>query len=242
MAFDLTTLGLAFLAGVLSLLSPCVLPIAPIVLGTAVNAHPRGHWALLAGLSLSFVVVGTLIAWAANQFGFDPGVLQIVGAVLLGVLGVVLVFAPLQERLAGASSGLSQISNGWLDRLSPEGLGGQFVVGLVLGLVWSPCVGPTLGAAIVLASQGKDLGPIALVMLAFSLGAALPLLILARLSRAVLGRVRGKLLSVGKIGKIIMGVLMIVISLLMLTGGIHVIGAALTAIMPQWLVELVTRY
>ena len=70
----------------------------------------------------------------------------------------------------------------WLRACS--GLAGQFAVGLLLGAVWSPCVGPTLGAASLLASQGKDLPQVALTMVVFGIGAAVPLILLGLLSRA----------------------------------------------------------
>ena len=83
-----------------------------------------------------------------------------------------------------------------------SGLGGQFGVGLLLGILWSPCVGPTLGAASLLAAHGRDLGSVALTMLAFGIGTALPLLLLGILSRDALSRWRNRMLSAGKGGKI----------------------------------------
>ena len=90
----------------------------------------------------------------------------------------------LQARFARAAGGVSDAGNRLLARLTPRGLGGQFAVGVVLGAVWSPCVGPTLGAASVLAARGQDIPAVAAVMLAFGLGAATPLLLVSALSRA----------------------------------------------------------
>ena len=86
-------------------------------------------------------------------------------------------------------------------RIPFDGLPGQFALGFFLRLVWAPCVGPTLGAAVSLASQGHALGQVALVMLLFGIGAALPLALLGTLSREAMLRVRGKLMEVGSTGK-----------------------------------------
>src|SRR3546814_1679653 len=91
------------------------------------------------------------------------------------------------------------------------------LLGLLLGAVWSPCFGPTLGAASVLAAQGKDVGQVALVMIAFGIGAALPLLLLGLVSREVMMRWRDRLLRTGQGGKVMLGILLLVIGLLILT-------------------------
>jgi cytochrome c-type biogenesis protein len=242
MLFDFAAVGLAFLAGNLSLLSPCVLPLAPVVLATAAQAHRLGPLMLALGLTLSFVVMGTLIAYLGTQLGFDTDGFQTFGAIALLIIGVVLVSGTLQKRLAGVSSGLSNWSNALLLRLPLEGMGGQFIIGLVLGLVWTPCVGPTLGAATLLASQGKDLASITLVMSAFALGASLPLLALATLSRSAMTRLRGGLLKLGDMGKRGLGVLMILIGLLIITGLNHSLETVLLNLMPQSWIDLTTRY
>jgi cytochrome c biogenesis protein CcdA len=93
-----------------------------------------------------------------------------------------------------------------LPKITIEGLFGQFLIGVLLGLVWTPCVGQTLGAAITLASQGKDLGKIVLVMAIFGLGrAGLPLALLGILSRGAMMKAKGKLGNAGKYGKQMLG-------------------------------------
>ena len=169
-------LGLGFLAGLLTVLSPCVLPLLPLVLAPAAAASRFGLAALVAGLVAAFVGAGLFVATPGFAIGLDEGVLRSVGAVLLGAMGAVLLGGGLQRRLAVAGGGVMDAENRLLAGLSPVGAGGQFVVGLLLGVVWTPCVGPTLGAASVLAAQGKNLPAVAAVMAAFGLGSALPLL------------------------------------------------------------------
>ena len=115
-------------------------------------------------------------------------------------------------------------------------------LGLLLGAVWSPCVGPTLGAASVLAAQGKDLGQVALIMLAFGVGAALPLLLLGMLSRETLLRWRTRLADAGKGGKIVLGVLLIAVGLAVASGFDKRLETAALDALPAWFTEISTRY
>jgi len=127
-----------------------------------------------------------------------------------------------------------------LSKITVNGFLDQFVIGLLLGLVWSPCVGPTLGAAIALASQGTQITNIALIMGVFGLGAGIPLAILGLLSRNVLLKARGGLANAGLIGKRILGVFLVIMSLLILTGLDKSMEAFLVEISPAWLTELTT--
>ncbi len=148
----------------------------------------------------------------------------------------------LQNLFARAAGALSNSGNQLLARVTFEGLAGQFVVGVLLGVVWSPCVGPTLGAASTLASQGKDLGQIALLMLLFGLGAAAPLILIGSLSRATLVQVRGRLLLAGQYGKQLFGLIMLGLGLLIATGADKALEAWILDHSPAWLTALTTRF
>jgi cytochrome c biogenesis protein CcdA len=147
--------------------------------------------ALAAGLTTSFVAIGLFIATIGYAIGLDIGHFRLIGAAVLISIGVTLLVPSLQTQLAVVAGPVS----GWADSrfggIAATGLGGQLALGLLLGVVWSPCVGPTLGAASMLASRGESLGQVALVMGAFGIGAALPLLIFGLFSREVLVRWRG---------------------------------------------------
>jgi cytochrome c biogenesis protein CcdA len=232
----------AFFAGVLSTLSPCVLPLLPLVLGAAVSEHRLGPVALAAGVALSFVAIGLFVATIGFSIGLDAGIFRRLAALLLLAVGLVLMVPRLQAQLAVAGGPVS----GWTDRrfssFAATGLKGQFAVGLLLGAVWSPCVGPTLGAASVLAAHGENLGRVASVMVAFGVGAALPLLLLGLVSREVMLRWRDKLLQTGQSGRTILGVLLFVIGFLILTGLDTKLEAFLVDISPMWLTQLTTRF
>ncbi|MDR3483481.1 MAG: cytochrome c biogenesis CcdA family protein [Bradyrhizobium sp.] len=233
---------LAFVAGILSILSPCVLPILPIVLGTAASTHRRGPLALAAGLSLSFVAIGLFLATTGHSVGLDADRLRYVAAALIVVVGVVLLFPSLQARLAAAAGPIGNWADGKLATSRTNGLAGQFSIGVLLGAVWSPCVGPTLGAASLLAAQGKDLGQVALTMLAFGIGAALPLLGLGWLSRETMVRWRGTLLSAGSGLKSALGLLFVIIGVLIISGADKQLEAFLVDASPQWLTSITTSF
>jgi cytochrome c-type biogenesis protein len=236
------SIGAGFLAGVLSTLSPCVLPLLPLLVGTAMATHRAGVLALAAGLALSFTVVGLFVATIGFSIGLDGDVFRTASAILLAVLGLVLLSSLLQQRFARATGGAGDAGSRLLARLSPRGLGGQWVVGVVLGMAWSPCVGPTLGAASLLAAQGRDLGAVAAVMVAFGFGAATPLLLVSTLSRRVLLRWRGRMARAGQVGRLLLGGSALVVAMAILTGLDRSVEAALVNASPGWLTDLTTRY
>lgn len=242
MDFGVGAFLFAFLAGVLSTLSPCVLPLIPIIIGAATNQHRLGPLALAGGLTLSFAVIGTILAGLGASIGIAQDGFRLFAAILMGLIGVVLISTHLQERFAVAMSGISGAGNTLLSKVSIDGLFGQFLIGILLGLVWTPCVGPTLGAAITLASQGKDLEKIVFVMLVFGLGAGLPLALLGVLSRNVLMKAKGTLGHAGKFGKQFLGGFLILISGLVLTGLDKPVEAFLLKHSPAWLTDLTTMF
>ena len=124
--------------------------------------------------------------------------------------------------------------------LERYGLAGQAAIGVLLGLVWSPCVGPTLGTATVLAAQGSDLGEVALVMLAFGLGIASVLMALAFAARGLLSRWRRTLMQTGGSGKRVLGAVVVLVALLILTGTDRVFEGIVVANSPAWLTDLTT--
>lgn len=242
MEFSFASYGFGFLAGVLSTLSPCVLPIVPILLGTATNAHPRAPLALAGGLALSYAIIGTTVAWLGSQLGLDASTFRNVGATALALMGILLLSNSMQQQFASATSGISNAGNSLLSKWKLDGLWGQFAIGLILGIVWSPCVGPTLGAAIVLASEGSQLIHAATLMGLFGLGAALPIVILGQVSRAAMSKWRNQMLQAGQTGKVLLGLSMLLIAVAVFTGADKAFETWLVNLSPAWLTELTTQF
>ena len=190
----ITSIGAGLLAGILSTLSPCVFPLLPLVIGAATTTQRSGAYWLAGGVATSFTITGLFVATIGFAIGLDGDLFRTASAVLLLLLGLALISSSIQSRLGVAAGGLAGAGDRIIRRLALTSAAGQFVVGALLGLVWSPCVGPTLGAASVLAAQRKDLGGVAAVMFAFGVGTTLPMLAVAVLSRTALQRWRKRML------------------------------------------------
>ena len=236
------SLPLALLAGLFSILSPCVLPLTPVVLGAAVAEHRFGPLALALGLATSFTAIGLFVATLGYSIGLDGDAFRMVGAVMLAGFGVILMLPNLQAQLAAWAGPLSNFSQQKFGGGSATGLRGQFGLGLLLGTVWGPCVGPTLGAATMLAAQGRDLGWVALTMLMFGLGSALPFLILGLLSREALMRWRNRLMSAGNGGKMLLGGFLTAAGVLIFFGLDKQFETWIVQYMPEFLVDLSGKY
>jgi cytochrome c-type biogenesis protein len=235
------TLLLSYAAGALSTLNPCVLPLLPIILFGALQQDAWAPVALAAGLSISFAAFGTFIALIGFGIGIDPDLLRMLAAVLMVGLGLVLLVPAFQARMAFAGAPIATRAQSLIDRLRPAGLGGQFLLGALLGVVWSPCSGPTLGAAVGLAAQSGTAPEAAAVMIVFGLGAATPILGLAYGSRQALAARRDWLSRLSRIGKPVMGSALMAVGLFVVTGLDKRLETVLTNAAPDWLVNLTTR-
>jgi cytochrome c-type biogenesis protein len=238
----LASIGAGLLAGILSTLSPCVFPLLPLVIGAATTAHRSGAYWLAGGVATSFTAAGLFVATIGFALGLDGDLFRTISAVLLVLLGLVLISSTIQAHLGVVSGGLTGAGDHLIRRLAPTGASGQLLVGALLGLVWSPCVGPTLGAASVLAAQRKDLGAVAAVMFAFGVGTTLPMLAVAVLSRTALQRWRQRMLSAGHFGKVAMGLSAVAVGAMILTGVDRSVETALVTASPAWLTDLTTQF
>lgn len=234
------TYGIGFAAGALSTLSPCALPLLPVLAASAFSAHRYGNLALACGLGISFASVGLFVATVGASVGLSGDTFRTAAAALMVVFGLFMVSRALQKIFTRSFSSVGNHAQRLLAGIKGDSLAGQFAIGLLLGIVWSPCVGPTLGAASTLAAQGRDLGHIASLMIVFGAGAALPLLALGAMSRASIAKVRGGLNRFGRYGRSGLGVLFIAVGVLVLSGADKIVQGAILSASPDWLVRLTT--
>lgn len=232
---------LAFGAGALTILSPCVLPLTPIVLHSAAQQSRMAPLALSAGLVAGFTSFGFALAAFGTALALDGEVTRAIGAGALLLVGVALLIPGSQQRLALAGAPLIAWAGRRQSALENKGLAGQAGIGLLLGMVWSPCVGPTLGAATVLAAQGERLTQVALVMAAFGVGIATMLLLVGLAGRALFARLRRRLITTGTHGKHVLGAMLVVVGVAILTGADRIAEGALVTASPDWLIDLTTR-
>jgi cytochrome c biogenesis protein CcdA len=228
----------AYLAGLLTLINPCVLPVLPIVLVSALNADRLGPVALAAGMSVSFVSFGVLVTAFGSSIGLTQDRLAQVGALLMIVFGVILVVPIFARRFEMATANVATGADTQMNQLDASGLKGQFIGGLLLGAVWAPCIGPTLGGAIALASQGTNLGYVTLIMICFALGVSTLILGLGLGAREAIRTRAQKLRNLAEKSKPILGATFIAVGLMLYFQLHHIIEAWALDVMPIWLQDL----
>jgi cytochrome c biogenesis protein CcdA len=179
----------ALLAGILTIAAPCTLPVLPILLGASIGRAGRLRPAMIAlGFVLSFSATALLLGAITRLFDFDPNVLRSAAAILLLCFGLLMLWPTPFEWL-------SIRLNSWLDlgsaqQARSEGVLGGFVLGTTLGLVWTPCAGPVLGSILTLVATSKNLAWASTLLIAYAIGAALPMLAIAYGGQAATTRVR----------------------------------------------------
>lgn len=231
-------LAFGYAAGLLTLINPCIVPVLPIVLASATSSHRGGPLALAAGLSAAFVILGLAVASVGRGLGLDPETVSNAGAALMILFGVVLVFPGLGGRFELAAAGLSSRASDRLDSVEQRSLTGQFLGGALLGAVWSPCIGPTLGAAVSLASQGENLIWAGAIMTAFSMGVSTMIVGLGYGTSAAIRRHQGTLRAVARKSKTVVGTAFIGVGLMILLKIHHAIEMWAIEVLPPWLLDL----
>lgn len=229
---------LGYLAGLLTLINPCVLPVLPIVLAGALQASPLGPLALAAGMSLSFVVLGITVSAFGFALGLTEDVIAQAGALLMIGFGLVLLVPRFSMAFSTATAGLASGADTRMDQIETTGLKGQFTGGLLLGAVWSPCIGPTLGGAIALAAQGQSLLWAGAIMSAFALGVSTLILALGYGARAALLRRQALMRRIAERSRPFMGMVFVVVGLALFFRLHHLLDAWLLGILPAWFVDL----
>lgn len=232
----------AYLAGLLTLINPCVLPVLPIVLGAALQASPRGPLALAAGMSVSFVVLGVLVTGFGYLIGLHEETVAQIGAVLMILFGLTLLVPRFTLAFETATSGVAAGADSSIARNTQEGWRGQFLGGLLRGAVWSPCIGPTLGGAIALAASGQGLPWATAIMIAFAAGVSTLIIGIGYGARELLTRHRTLAQRVARVARPVMGVLFILVGLAVLFRLHHLAEAWAVQTLPPWLVNLSVRF
>lgn len=236
------SLFLAYVAGLVTILNPCVLPVIPLLIGSAIGFSRYGPVALASGLVFSFSIFGLLIIAFGFSIGLDDQLVRNAAGLLLVAAGFLFLVPQAQSAFATAAGPLVSGANGMLGRISGNSLAGQFAVGALLGLVWAPCVGPTLGVAIAAASRGENLLGAFVIFLAFGAGVATSILAFAYGSRRALAARKQRFEAVARYGKPLFGGAVILVGVMILSGLDKAIEAWMLKAMPYWLVAFTTRF
>lgn len=227
----------AYLAGILTLINPCVLPVLPIVLASALNASSKGPLALAAGLTVSFVAFGMFVTTIGYSIGLTQERLAQIGAVMMIMFGLILMVPIFSRRFEMATQGMAGAANMKMAGLNLSGISGQFFGGVLLGAVWSPCIGPTLGGAISLASQGQNLFWAMLIMLFFGLGVSTLILGLSYGAQSALKTRTTAMKTIAERSKPILGLVFFTVGLMIFFKIHHVIEIWAIKNLPTWLLD-----
>jgi cytochrome c biogenesis protein CcdA len=195
LSLSLTQLGLSFAAGSLTTLSPCVFPLLPLVLGSALQGSRLAPVAMGVGMTVSFAGIGILLGSIGPALGIDSDTVRTAGAALLIAFALVMLVPALGERFTRWMLPIASSANAASARLDSGSLVGALLLGGVLGLVWSPCSGPLLGSALTLVANEGGVARGGIVLGIFGLGAAIPLVAVAYASRSGFTRVRDWVLA-----------------------------------------------
>jgi cytochrome c biogenesis protein CcdA len=228
----------AYGAGLLPLITPCVLPVLPIVLATALQASRLGPLVLAAGMSLSFVALGLGITTFGYAVGLNEQDIAKAGAVLMMGFGLILLVPRFSAAFSTATAGVAASADAGLDQVDRSTLRGQFLGGMLLGAVWSPCVGPTLGGAISLASQGESIGWAAAIMVFFALGVSSIILGLGYGARSALMRRQALMRRIANSARPAMGGIFVAVGAMLFFEIHHILEAWLVMKLPAWLIDL----
>lgn len=170
----------AFLAGLVTILAPCIWPLLPIVLSTSIGGGRAKSLGITLGIVLSFGAYNLSISYLVRLFGFNPEILRWLAIVILIVLGLMMIVPALTRIFEGLVSRLAgRVGQGNVQRnalpAGRQGFTGGLVTGLSLGVVWTPCAGPILTAIATLSATAKVSFDIILVTIAYLIGVGIPL-------------------------------------------------------------------
>lgn len=219
LALSWPQLGLSLAGGSLTTLSPCVFPLLPLVLGGAMQSNRLAPVAMGVGMVASFAAIGMALGALGPALGLDADTVRTAGAAMLIAFAIVMLVPALGERFTRWMLPIASTANAASTRLNGGSLVGALLLGGVLGLVWSPCSGPLLGAALTLVASEGGVARGGLVLGIFGLGAAVPLVAVAYASRRGFARVRDFVLARMERVRIGFALLLGLMGVAILTGG-----------------------
>lgn len=239
---SLSHLGLSLAAGSLTTLSPCVFPILPLVVGGAVQTNRFAPVAMGIGMATSFAMIGLLLGALGPVLGIDSETVRQFGAALLVVFGAVMLVPYLSQRFTEIVMPIASSANSASARLESGSIVGALMLGGLLGLVWSPCSGPLLASALTLVASEGGATRGATILGLFGIGAAIPLVAVAYVSRSGFSRVKGWVLGHIDFIKNGFGLLIGLTGFAILTGVDKWLEARVVDLLPEYWVGLTTLF
>lgn len=237
-------MGFSFIAGLLTTLSPCVLPILPFLLGSALRKNKKAPLYMILGLAISFVAVGFALSRFGTLLGLDGDQIRKFSAVILMLTSIFFLSKTVQtvisEKLTSFANIGSVATNKW--KLDESSSWDSLILGGLLGVIWSPCAGPTLGVAVSLASQKGTTVDALQIMVVYAIGAAIPMLLISYGLRSLFQKHQSKIISFSEKSKIFFGIILLMTGIFIFFGLDKAVEAFLLNYLPQAWVDLITKY
>ncbi len=180
-------IGLAFLEGLALIVSPCILPVLPLVLAASVDGGKRRPYGIIIGFVIAFAIFAIAARKIVALLGIDLDIIKDVSLVLLALFGLVLLSSWLSNKFSAMTQGLANYGNR-LAGTGGSGLGSGIAIGALIGLVWTPCAGPILAAVLVQVIRQESDFAGNLVIVSFAIGAGVPMLIIALTGRKIMNK------------------------------------------------------
>lgn len=232
----LLLLGFSFLAGIFTALSPCILPVLPAILSAGVAAGRLRPLGTILGLTCSFSFFTLTLSWLVHKTGVSPSILRYIAIALVFFFGLVMLFPRLSNWFAKITSSVADLGQKIQGTQPARGFGGGIVFGAALGLLWTPCAGPILGAITALAATGSINLVAVLMTLAYSIGAGLIMLIYAYGSAKILSSSQFLSRYTERIRQVF-GVLMIAFAVILTFNWDMLINAKISQVFPDIISE-----
>lgn len=224
----------SFIAGIVTVLSPCILPILPVILSSGIGGGRSKPTGVILGFIISFSFFTLFLSFIVNQTGISAANLRLISVFIILFFGISLIVPKIQNVFEILFSKLSYFAPRSDNK---KGLVGGVLIGMSLGLLWTPCVGPILAAVISLAITNKVTATAAIITLAYSIGTAIPMFVIMVTGRNLFNKLPWLLANTGKIQKLF-GVLMIMTGIAVLTNFDRKFQSFILDTFPQYGVSL----
>jgi cytochrome c biogenesis protein CcdA/thiol-disulfide isomerase/thioredoxin len=219
----------AFLAGVATIFAPCILPVLPVVLSAGISGGKQRPLGIVAGLVASFTFFTLSLSWLTRHLGVSPDGLRLFAIVVILIFGIMLLVPKILSAFEGfISKVIPQVK---ADSTRSDFLGG-ILIGVSLGLVWTPCVGPIVASVISLAASSAVTLTSVLITAAYALGTSVPLLVLTYGGQGMLRRLRSANKAIPKV-QMAFGAIMVLTAVAMLFGLDRTLQSTLLAKLPS---------
>ena len=180
----------ALLAGVLTIGAPCILPLLPILLGSSIGNESKTRPVFIAlGFVVMFTIVALLLSFITSSLNISPNLLRHIATVVLALFGVLMLWPTPFEKLTAYLSKFTTQASSLSSKAGNGNLGG-FILGLTLGLIWTPCAGPVLGSILTLIATNTDKIQAGILLFAYAVGAGIPMLLIAYGGQLITTKVR----------------------------------------------------